>query len=61
VQLLQRGESARMLALKSGRYEHVPIDTLLSGRKSVDVAALYDTSAYRARLTRVEGMPMFLY
>ncbi|MDP8913909.1 MAG: ATP-dependent 6-phosphofructokinase [Pseudomonadota bacterium] len=61
VQLLQRGESARMLALKSGRYEHVPIDTLLSGRKSVDVAALYDASAYRARLTRVEGMPMFLY
>ncbi len=61
VQLLERGESARMLALKSGRYEHVPIDTLLSGRKSVDVAALYDASAYRARLTRVEGMPMFLY
>ena len=61
VQLLQRGESGRMLALKSGRYEHVPIDTLLSGRKSVDVDALYDASAYRARLTRVEGMPMFLY
>ena len=61
VQLLERGESARMLALKSGRYEHVPIDTLLSGRKSVDVDALYDASAYRARLTRVEGMPMFLY
>ena len=61
VQLLERGKSARMLALKSGRYEHVPIDTLLSGRKSVDVDALYDASAYRARLTRVEGMPMFLY
>jgi 6-phosphofructokinase 1 len=61
VQLLNRGESARMLALKSGRYEHVPIDTLLSGQKSVDVDALYDASAYRARLTRVEGMPMFLY
>ena len=31
------------------------------GRKSVDVSGLYDASAYRARLMRVEGMPMFLY
>ncbi len=61
VQLLQRGEKARMLALKDGNYQHVPIDTLLGGRKSVDVDGLYDASAYRARLMRVEGMPMFLY
>jgi 6-phosphofructokinase 1 len=61
VQLLQRGEKARMLALKDGKYEHVPVDTLLSGRKSVDVDGLYDPGAYRARLMRVEGMPMFLY
>jgi hypothetical protein len=25
------------------------------------VTGLYDASAYRARLMRVEGMPMFLY
>jgi 6-phosphofructokinase 1 len=61
VQLLQRGEKARMLALKNGSYQHVPIDTLLSGRKSVDVGGLYDPANYRARLMRVEGMPMFLY
>jgi 6-phosphofructokinase 1 len=34
---------------------------LLKGRKSVDVSALYDKASYRARLMRVEGMPMFLY
>jgi 6-phosphofructokinase 1 len=39
----------------------VPIDALLGGRKTVDVAALYDTESYRARLMRIEGMPMFLY
>ncbi|HEX8574327.1 MAG TPA: ATP-dependent 6-phosphofructokinase [Allosphingosinicella sp.] len=61
IQLLQRGESARMLALNGGNYGHVPIDTLLSGRKSVDVAGLYDPLTYRARLMRIEGMPMFLY
>ncbi|HYN46935.1 MAG TPA: ATP-dependent 6-phosphofructokinase [Allosphingosinicella sp.] len=61
VQLLERGEKARMVTLSDGNYSHVPIDTLLSGRKSVDVSALYDKAAYRARLMRVEGMPMFLY
>jgi len=61
VQLLKRGEQGRMVTLADGNYGHVPIDTLLQGRKSVDVDALYDRAAYRARLMRVEGMPMFLY
>ena len=61
VQLLHRGEHGRMVNLKDGNYCHVPIDTLLHGRKSVDVSALYDRETYRARLMRVEGMPMFLY
>ena len=61
IQLLQRGEKGRMVVLKDGNYQHVPLDTLLHGRKSVDVEGLYDPSAYRARLMRVEGMPMFLY
>ncbi|MEA3013977.1 MAG: ATP-dependent phosphofructokinase / diphosphate-dependent phosphofructokinase [Sphingomonadales bacterium] len=61
VQLLERGETARMVTLSDGNYSHVPIDALLHGKKSVDVSALYDKAAYRARLMRVEGMPMFLY
>jgi 6-phosphofructokinase 1 len=61
VQLLQRGEKARMVTLTDGNYGHVPIDTLLSGRRSVDVDGLYDPLTYRARLMRIEGMPMFLY
>jgi len=61
VQLLERGEGGRMVTLSDGNYSHVPIDTLLKGKKSVDVSALYDKASYRARLMRVEGMPMFLY
>ncbi|MEA3003407.1 MAG: ATP-dependent phosphofructokinase / diphosphate-dependent phosphofructokinase [Sphingomonadales bacterium] len=61
VQLLQRGEKARMVTLTDGNYGHVPADTLLHGRKTVDVSGLYDASSYRAKLMRVEGMPMFLY
>jgi 6-phosphofructokinase 1 len=61
VQLLAKGEKARMVALKDGNYCHVPVDSLLQGRKSVDVSGLYDRETYRAKLMRVEGMPMFLY
>ncbi len=61
VQLIERGEAGRMVTLSDGNYSHVPIDTLLKGTKSVDVSALYDRATYRARLMRVEGMPMFLY
>lgn len=61
VQLLQKGEKGRMVGLRHGNYTHVPVDTLLSGEKLVDVDALYDPERYRARLLHVEGMPMFLY
>jgi 6-phosphofructokinase 1 len=61
VQLLQRGEKARMVTLTDGNYSHVPADTLLKGRKTVDVSGLYDAASYRAKLMRVQGMPMFLY
>ncbi|HEX8668243.1 MAG TPA: 6-phosphofructokinase [Allosphingosinicella sp.] len=61
VQLLQRGEKGRMVTLADGNYTHVPADTLLKGKKSVDVSGLYDRTSYRAKLMRIEGMPMFLY
>jgi len=61
VQLIERGETGRMVALRGGNYCHVPADTVLSGAKHVDVERLYDTEHYRARLKSVEGMPMFLY
>jgi 6-phosphofructokinase 1 len=61
VQLLSRGEAGRMVMLRNGSYGHVPAATLLEGTKGVDVAGLYDPENYRAKLMRIEGMPMFLY
>jgi 6-phosphofructokinase 1 len=61
VQLIQSKRTGRMVTLTAGRYSHVPIGTLLTGTKSVDVSGLYDPDAYRARLLRIEDMPMFLY
>ena len=61
IQLLRDGVAGRMVALTDGNYCHVPIATLLEREKSVDIANLYDSDAYRAKLLRIEGMPMFLY
>lgn len=61
IQLIRGNNVGRMVALVDGNYTHVPIDTLLQGRKSVNVTALYDPQHYRASLLTVEGMPMFLY
>ena len=61
VQLIQAGNTGRMLALRDGNYCHLPIDTLLEATKTVDVAGLYDPETYRAKLLRIEGLPMFLY
>lgn len=61
VQLIQGGQTGRMVTLTDGNYSHVAIDTLLGGTKSVDVSGLYDSENYRAKLARVEGKPMFLY
>jgi 6-phosphofructokinase 1 len=61
VQLLQQKKHGVMVALINGNYCHVPIGRLEEGNKSVDITALYDAATYRAKLMRVEGMPMFLY
>lgn len=61
IQLLHRKQSGVMVALVDGNYTHVPIGRLEEGSKNVDISGLYDPTLYRAKLMRVEGMPMFLY
>jgi ATP-dependent phosphofructokinase / diphosphate-dependent phosphofructokinase len=61
VQLLQKKQHGVMVALVGGNYCHVPIGRMEEGNKSADITGVYDHSIYRAKLMRVEGMPMFLY
>lgn len=61
IQLLHRNQSGVMVALVDGNYTHVPIGRMEEGSKNVDISGLYDPTLYRAKLMRVEGMPMFLY
>ncbi len=51
----------RMVALRGGTYTHVPLKSIVSGKKRVDVDELYDVENYRPKTARVEGKPMFLY
>ncbi|MCZ7579372.1 MAG: 6-phosphofructokinase [Fimbriimonadaceae bacterium] len=59
--LLQQGVSGKMTALRDGKYAVVPLDVVHDGTKRVDVSELYDASAYRPKVAKMFGKPMFLY
>ncbi len=59
--LINRREFGRMVALQGGKYTHVQADMPLMGTKNVDVDALYDKENYVPKIKNALGMPMFLY
>ena len=59
--LITSGASGRMVALRDGTYTHIPMSTVTSGLKRVDVDELYDVKEYRPKVRNVLGKPMFLY
>jgi 6-phosphofructokinase len=61
IDLIMDGVSGRMVALRDGTYTHIPMSTVASGVKRVDVDELYDVEQYRPRVRNVIGKPMFLY
>ncbi|MEJ5250064.1 MAG: 6-phosphofructokinase [Caldilinea sp.] len=61
VSLITSGVSGRMVALRDGTYTHIPMSTVTSGVKRVDVGELYDVNEYRPKVRHVLGKPMFLY
>jgi len=60
MQLINRQEYGKMVALQGGRYTTIPIEMVLSGRKQVDVEAYYDKEQYKPRVKDFLGVPMFL-
>ena len=61
IDLIRNGISGRMVALRDGAYTHIPLSTVASGVKRVDVDELYDSAQYKPRVRNVIGKPMFLY
>ena len=58
--LILGDKSGRLVAIQGGRYTTEPIETVGEGTKRVDVEKFYDTEQYRANITGVMGLPMFL-
>ena len=61
IDLVLKKVSGRMVALSRGLYSDVPMSTITSGQKRVDVRELYDAEQYRPKVRHVMGKPMFLY
>ena len=59
--LIAGGRSGRMVALRDGKYTHIPLSTVIAGTKRVDVDELYDRENYRPKVADMLGKPMFLY
>lgn len=59
--LITGGESGRLVAIQNGIYTHIPISTVTSGLKRVDVEQLYDVDEYLPKVRNVMGKPLFLY
>ena len=58
--LIQDGVSGRLVNIRNGRYDNVPIDVVTSRKKVVDVRKFYNTERLRPTYTRFEGAPVFI-
>ena len=59
-QMVERGDTGRMVALHGGKYTTIPVTMVLAGKKIVDVASYYDIEKYRPKIKDFMGVPMFL-
>lgn len=60
VQLVNRKDTGKMVALRGGKYTTVPVEMMLSGKKRVDVDSFYDKENYKPKIKEFIGVPMFL-
>jgi 6-phosphofructokinase 1 len=58
--LVLSGIHGRLVVLKNGRYDNMPLDILTSTKKLVDVSRFYDTDRYRPKYENFEMKPLFI-
>ena len=58
--LLLKGIHGRLVVLKNGRYDDVPLDVVTSKKKVVNVEQFYNTERYRPKYESFEMKPMFI-
>jgi 6-phosphofructokinase 1 len=60
-QLTCKGEFGKLVGITNGNYSTVPIETVVSGKRHVDVERYYDVNTYQPKIKSVLGLPMFLH
>ena len=58
--LILKGVHGRLVVLRNGRYDNMPLDVITSSKKLVDVAHFYDTDRYRPKYENFEMKPLFI-
>jgi 6-phosphofructokinase 1 len=58
--LVLKGIHGRLVVLKNGRYDNVPIDVVTGSKKVVNVEQFYNTERYRPKYESFELKPMFI-
>jgi 6-phosphofructokinase 1 len=58
--LILEGVSGRLVNIRNGRYDHVPIDVVSSRKKVVDVGKFYNLERLRPQYKRFAGSPVFI-
>jgi 6-phosphofructokinase 1 len=58
--LILKGIHGRLVVLKNGRYDNVPLDVVTSTKKLVNVSQFYDMERYRPRYENFELKPLFI-
>jgi 6-phosphofructokinase len=58
--MILNGVHGRLVVLKNGRYDNVPIDVVTSKKKVVDVEKFYNTERLRPNYTDFKLLPLFI-
>jgi 6-phosphofructokinase 1 len=58
--LILKGIHGRLVVLKNGRYDDVPVDVVTSKKKVINVKEHYSTERYRPHFRSFEMKPLFL-
>ncbi len=58
--LILKGIHGRLVVLKNGRYDNVPLDVVTSKKKLVNVDQFYDVERYRPKYENFEMKPLFI-
>jgi 6-phosphofructokinase 1 len=58
--LLLKGIHGRLVVLKNGRYDNMPLDVITASKKVVDVEHFYETNRYRPIYENFEMKPLFI-